>query len=280
MQAAASYAADLAPPVAPIANNSSAANTVSLLSSVSWSVAPMLALQNNLVTGVRTRGYRLLQGALGVWKTQVSAASFLPAQASVAVTFDLSPPAFYQSITITEKTTVLQLLASLGGVVGVLAIFGKAFSLTERQLESVQEARRVAGLRAGTLQPSFAVGAGGQPPHGRGPWSEDDAGHGPWPGHAPPGYGKRGGGAAKHTFSHRGVGGHGEKHGPGGGNGNPGGYGDSALMLVSPLHQGRGKSGASSGHSSRTAGREMSPPPRAAVVNPLGVTSLHAPQTG
>jgi len=278
MQATASYASDLAPPVASIANDSSAANTLSLLSSVSWSVAPMLALQDNLVTGVRTRGYRLLQGALGVWKTQVSAASFLPAQASVAVTFDLSPPAFYQSITITEKTTVLQLLASLGGVVGVLAIFGKAFSLTERQLESVQEARRVAGLRAGTLQPSFAVGAGGQPPQGRGPWGEDDAGH--WPAHSPARYGRSGGGAAKHTFSHRGVGGNGEKHGPSGGSGDPGDGGDSALMLVSPLHQGRGKGGASTGHSSRTAGRDVSPLPLAAVVNPLGVATSHAPQNG
>lgn len=124
-----------APSVVAAASATLAGAEATLLSTVSVELQPMLLLQTDASNGGRrTRGYQLLGGETTTTEATVAADAFTPGSASVVVTFDLAPPPIYQSITVTERVTVLQLLSSLVGMLQLFSVATFAFCMCERPL--------------------------------------------------------------------------------------------------------------------------------------------------
>jgi hypothetical protein len=98
-------------------------------------VSPLLTVVANAVTGITQRGYRLVNGPVeGVWAPVSGGASLQPATEHVTVVIALPVQAFQEHIAISEKTSLLQLVASIVGLTGLFAGFGFAVDFSRKAL--------------------------------------------------------------------------------------------------------------------------------------------------
>lgn len=142
-------------------------HTASLLSSIDWQVQPMLVLRNDTTTGSLTRGYQLLAGSL---TTAYSAAgvTILPASAAVDIRVKLSPAQLYSTITLQEKTSLLQLLAQIAGFTAIFGLIRMMFSHTEacgNRIAACASRRRVKAVSSLGSKPEAPATAEGVVSH-------------------------------------------------------------------------------------------------------------------
>jgi len=117
------------------------AATEGLLTSLEWQVLPLLDEIYDLrpdASRSSRRGYTLIDGGISVTrKTAASALNasyslFSPASSSIAVKISLALQPYFSKTTLTEKTSLLELFASIVGLAGIFSVFGILFQQTER----------------------------------------------------------------------------------------------------------------------------------------------------
>jgi hypothetical protein len=117
------------------------AATEGLLTSLEWQVLPLLDEIYDLrpdASRSSRRGYTLIDGGISVTrKTATSALNssyslFSPASSSIAVKISLALQPYFSKTTLTEKTSLLELFASIVGLAGIFSVFGILFQQTER----------------------------------------------------------------------------------------------------------------------------------------------------
>ena len=115
--------------------------TDNLLTKIEWKVLPLLDVRYDLrsnTKNVARRGYTLINGGITTSRRSIvslensSFTLIAPASASVEARVLLSLQPYYSRTTLTEKTTLLQLFASIVGLAGIFSVFGILFQNTER----------------------------------------------------------------------------------------------------------------------------------------------------
>jgi len=116
-------------------------DTRDMLAKIEWSVLPLLDVRYDLrsnATDPARRGYTLINGGITSTRTSKVSSSnssftnIAPASAAVEARIGLSLQPYYSRTTLTEKTTLLQLFASIVGLAGIFSVFGILFQQTER----------------------------------------------------------------------------------------------------------------------------------------------------
>ncbi len=116
----------------------------SMLATVKWEIAPLLATQRNTVTNTFTKGYEAIAGSAA--STMEDAQSTIkPLESSIDVRVLLPIQPFYHSTIISEKVSVLQLLSSIVGLTGIFAGFGIAFGATINAQQKSSSSRKGVG---------------------------------------------------------------------------------------------------------------------------------------
>lgn len=116
-------------------SNSSSAGPEGFLSTVSWTVQPMLSVLTDLTpAGLAARGYELLSGPSSVTHTPLGA-SLLPLASAVRVSVALPLQAAYSLTLLTPLTSLASLVSSIIGLAGILSAFRIVFALTEGAVE-------------------------------------------------------------------------------------------------------------------------------------------------
>lgn len=117
----------------PPAPSSSSASSSDMLSSLKWTVPLMLTLQTDRtrMPTQHSRGYTPVQASLSATYQAASAELRQPSTAALLLQIAFPPVSFFQLVTLSEKVSLLQLLASLSGVAGLLAAFGTLFVASE-----------------------------------------------------------------------------------------------------------------------------------------------------
>ncbi len=117
------------------------ASSGGLLTSLEWQVLPLLDEIYDLrpdASRSSRRGYTLIDGGISVTrKTATSALNasyslFSPASSSISVRITLALQPYFSKTTLTEKTSLLELFASIVGLAGIFSVFGILFQQTER----------------------------------------------------------------------------------------------------------------------------------------------------
>jgi hypothetical protein len=146
----------------------------SLLSSVSWTVAPLYAMLNDTASGQTAsletavgqsaRGYGLISSASGVTMTPLVNSTgggvfIAPISSSIYINVALPLERFIISTKLTLKQSVLQLLSSIAGFQGaVFSIFGLIFGfLIARSSESNDTVAIVAVKKDAWIDPDASV---------------------------------------------------------------------------------------------------------------------------
>lgn len=112
--------------------SSSGSDSGGLLSTLQWQLSPLLTVVTD-VNLQRSMGYALFQrGSSSSWSSVpaasvTSGATVLPLAASLRLQMLLPLQDYYENIVMSEKTSVLQLLTSIVGLSGLLAVFGAGF---------------------------------------------------------------------------------------------------------------------------------------------------------
>ncbi len=120
--------------------SSSAATQTTLLSSLSWTVQVLGTILEDKIRGEVIQGYQLF--ATAAESTAIPAgASVIPSLASVAVTIALPFQPTYSSTTLTPRLTIVDLLTSIVGLLGVLGVFRMLFMQSET-LKTLLAARK------------------------------------------------------------------------------------------------------------------------------------------
>ena len=134
-----------------------------LLSGVTWTLAPLLSQLNNTMSpGQSRKGWQLLsQGSTAAPAQQLPAANgtltVLPLSSSVSVRINLVLQPYVATTTLTELTTVLQLLSSIVGFQGtIFAVVGLLFGLLTQSRDA---AAALLSGRGGGPSPSLESAA-------------------------------------------------------------------------------------------------------------------------
>ena len=137
-----------------------------MLTSLKWNLSPLMALKNDTLDGARSRrGWKLLSldSALGPPQQLLPAAgaggllALQPLFSGVRVAVSLSLQPYAATTTLTELTSVLQLLSSIAGFQApVFALVGLIFGLlsAKRKQARPRSERGAAPLADGTQAPS------------------------------------------------------------------------------------------------------------------------------
>jgi hypothetical protein len=119
----------------------SSAKAGQLLASITWDLAPLLAVQSSPAAASK-RGYKLVSLDYSVTHSPqltaggaASGAQLKPASSSVSIKVTLPLQPFYSNTVLSERTSELQLLASITGLFGIFAVFKLLYGL----LQSLQE---------------------------------------------------------------------------------------------------------------------------------------------
>ena len=110
--------------------SNTAATHTSLLSSLSWTIQVLGTILEDKIRDEVTQGYQLF--ATAAESTTIPAgASIIPSLASVAVTIALPFQPTYSSTTLTPRLTIVDMLTSIVGLLGVLGVFRALFIQSE-----------------------------------------------------------------------------------------------------------------------------------------------------
>jgi hypothetical protein len=103
-----------------------------LLNSVSWSVGLEASFYNDKIAVTTARGFRLLQGASTAIRVKYAPnALLLPLPAAVTVKIELPLQLAFSATTLTTRQTLVELLISIVGLVGIMGAFRFLFIFAE-----------------------------------------------------------------------------------------------------------------------------------------------------
>ena len=118
-----------------------------LLTNVEWKVLPLLdEIYDRRPTATQTakRGYTLIDGGTVVTRASANDGSFgliTPASSYVSVRILLPLQPYFSRTTLSEKTTLLDLFASIIGLGGLFSVFGILFQLAEKTVKTPRSTR-------------------------------------------------------------------------------------------------------------------------------------------
>ena len=130
----------------------------SLLTSVSWTVVPLLSVLLDNTTsgggqGASMRGYQLVRSTLSALQAPLSSsgssALVLPLSASVVVTLVLPLQPVYAVTLLTQRMPWTQVLANIVGFSGVLSLFGSVYRVADKARKRTKGCTLCRGTRAG-----------------------------------------------------------------------------------------------------------------------------------
>jgi len=113
-----------------------------LLTNVEWNVLPLLDEiydRRPAATQTARRGYTLIDGGTVVTRASANDGTFgliTPASSFVSVRILLPLQPYFSRTTLSEKTTLLDLFASIIGLGGLFSVFGILFQLAEKTVQS------------------------------------------------------------------------------------------------------------------------------------------------
>lgn len=109
----------------------SGATTSAMLTSLTWTLDPMATLLTDTIKGSSTRGVRLL-GSTAVNTLGAPPGGLIqPLAAAIPITFALGLEPSFSTTTITQQTSLVELLSSLIGLVGIVGFFRVLFQYVE-----------------------------------------------------------------------------------------------------------------------------------------------------
>jgi hypothetical protein len=129
---------------------SSVATTDSLISSLTWTVDVLGTILKDSIKATDTRGYQLSVSSAAVNLVPLGT-TIIPAQALVSLTIHLPLQNYYSSVLLQPQQTLISLLSSIVGLLGIIGLFRILFLATEATLQRVSKRRlSAAPLASGT----------------------------------------------------------------------------------------------------------------------------------
>jgi len=114
-----------------------AASTGGPISSISWKISPFYHVTDDSLNNRQSQGYTLVDISTTIerkWPDDTSniSATLLPLASGISITILLPIQTFYAAVSISEKTSAIQLMASIVGLSSVLGVFQMLFTHFER----------------------------------------------------------------------------------------------------------------------------------------------------
>ena len=119
----------------------SAATPTALLASLTWTVQVLSTILQDKIRDEATQGYQLFATAATAATTPVGT-SIIPALASIAVTISLPLQPTYSATLLQPRQTLVELLSSIVGLLGITGLFRVLFLISEFAQTAVAERKR------------------------------------------------------------------------------------------------------------------------------------------
>ena len=117
---------------------SSVATSTALISSVTWTVEVLGTILKDTIKATVTQGYQLSVSAAATTPLAVGT-SIIPSKALVSVTINLPLQTYYSSILLQPQQSLVSLLSSIVGLLGIIGLFRVLFLLSDLTLNHVAQ---------------------------------------------------------------------------------------------------------------------------------------------
>ena len=138
----------------------SVATTTALISSVTWTVEVLGTILKDTIKATVTQGYQLSVSAAATTPMPVGT-SIIPSKALVSVTINLPLQTYYSSILLQPQQSLVSLLSSIVGLLGIIGLFRVLFLTSEITLSQVAQASKrrlsTAPLASGSAQDATVI---------------------------------------------------------------------------------------------------------------------------